>query len=91
MAVEKLSPDDLPVDEIAGEKILAKLTRAPANNASIGGLKVVTENGWFAVRPSGTENVLKVYTESFRDRAHLEKIQDEARHMIEEACRKAGA
>jgi len=91
MAVEKLSPDDLSVDEIAGEKILAKLTRAPANNASIGGLKVVTENGWFAVRPSGTENVLKVYTESFRDRAHLEKIQDDARHIIEEACRKAGA
>ncbi|MBP1720780.1 MAG: phosphoglucomutase, alpha-D-glucose phosphate-specific, partial [Deltaproteobacteria bacterium] len=83
MAVEKLSPDDLSVDEIAGEKILAKLTRAPANNASIGGLKVVTENGWFAVRPSGTENVLKVYTESFRDRAHLEKIQDDARHIIE--------
>jgi phosphoglucomutase len=91
MAVEKLSPDDLSVNEIAGEKILARLTRAPANNASIGGLKVVTENGWFAVRPSGTENVLKVYTESFRGRAHLEKIQDEARHVIEEACRKAGA
>ncbi len=89
MAVEKLSPDDLSVDEIAGEEILARLTRAPANNASIGGLKVVTENGWFAVRPSGTENVLKVYTESFRDRAHLEKIQDDARHIIEEACRKA--
>ncbi len=90
-AVEKLSPDDLSVDEIAGEKILAKLTRAPANNASIGGLKVVTENGWFAVRPSGTENVLKVYAESFRGRAHLEKIQDEARRVIEEACGKPGA
>jgi phosphoglucomutase len=90
MAVEKLSPDDIAVDEVAGEKILARLTRAPANNASIGGLKVVTENGWFAVRPSGTENVLKVYTESFRGRAHLERIQDEARHMIEEAYRKAG-
>jgi phosphoglucomutase len=91
MAVEKLSPDDVAVDEIAGEKIIARLTRAPANNAPIGGLKIVTENGWFAVRPSGTEDVLKVYTESFRDRAHLEKIQYEARHMIEEACRKAGA
>ena len=91
MVVEKLSPDDIAVNEIAGEKILARLTRAPANNAPIGGLKVVTENGWFALRPSGTEDVLKVYTESFRDRAHLEKIQAEARHLIEEACRKAGA
>jgi phosphoglucomutase len=89
-AVGKLSPDDLSVNEIAGEKILARLTSAPANNASIGGLKVVTENGWFAVRPSGTENVLKVYAESFRGRAHLERIQDEARRVIEEACRKSG-
>ncbi|MCX5833756.1 MAG: phosphoglucomutase (alpha-D-glucose-1,6-bisphosphate-dependent) [Deltaproteobacteria bacterium] len=90
MAVGKLSPDDIVMDEVAGEKIIARLTRAPANNALIGGLKVVTENGWFAVRPSGTENVIKIYTESFRDRAHLEKIQGEVLHIIEEACRKAG-
>jgi phosphoglucomutase len=89
-AVERLSPDDITIREVAGEPILARLTKAPANDASIGGLKVVTENGWFALRPSGTENVLKVYTESFRDRSHLERIQAEARHIIEDAYRKAG-
>jgi phosphoglucomutase len=89
-AVETLSPDDIAVREIAGEPILARLTKAPANDASIGGLKVVTENGWIALRPSGTENILKVYTESFRDRGHLERIQAEARHIIEDAYRKAG-
>jgi len=89
-AVEKLAPGDIRTREVAGEPILARMTKAPANDAPIGGLKVVTENGWFALRPSGTENVLKVYTESFRDRGHLERIQAEARHVIEEACRKAG-
>lgn len=89
-AVEKLAPGDIRTGEVAGEPILARMTKAPANDAPIGGLKVVTENGWFALRPSGTENVLKVYTESFRDRGHLERIQAEARHVIEEACRKAG-
>jgi phosphoglucomutase len=89
-AIETLSPDDITIREVAGEPILARLTKAPANDASIGGLKVVTENGWFALRPSGTENVLKVYTESFRDRSHLERIQAEARHIIEDAYRKAG-
>jgi phosphoglucomutase len=89
-AVERLSPDDIPIREVAGEPILARLTKAPANDASIGGLKVVTENGWFALRPSGTENVLKLYTESFRDRGHLERIQAEAQHKIEDAYRKTG-
>ncbi len=89
-ALEKLAPGDVTVREIAGERIVAVLTKAPANDAPIGGLKVVTESGWFAVRPSGTEDVLKVYAESFRDRDHLERIKAEARHMIEETCRKAG-
>ena len=88
--IGKLSPGQVEAGEIAGEPILAKLTRAPGNDEPIGGLKVVTENGWFAARPSGTENVLKIYTESFKDRDHLEKIQREARRLIEETFAKAG-
>ena len=61
---------------------MAKLTRAPGNGASIGGLKVTTANGWFAARPSGTENVYKLYAESFRDGEHLARIVDEARDMV---------
>jgi len=90
-ALEKLTPGDVAAREVAGERIVAVLTRAPGNDAAIGGLKIVTESGWFAIRPSGTEDVLKLYAESFRDRDHLERIQAEARHVIEEACRKAGA
>jgi len=67
---------------LAGEPILAKLTRAPGNNASIGGLKVVSRNGWFAARPSGTENIYKLYAESFRSPAHLEDIVAEARQIV---------
>ena len=75
---------------MAGEKIIARLTHAPGNNAAIGGLKVVTENGWFAARPSGTEQIYKVYAESFKDRAHLEQIQTEAQDIVQAAFKAAG-
>jgi phosphoglucomutase len=81
----KLSPDQVPASELAGEKILAALTTAPGNGAPIGGLKVVTESGWFAARPSGTEDVYKLYAESFRGPEHLAAIQDEARKIVAEA------
>jgi len=69
---------------MAGEKITAKLTNAPGHNA-IGGLKVVAENGWFAARPSGTENLYKIYAESFKDEAHLQSIVDEAQQIVRNA------
>lgn len=73
-----LSPDQVKADQLAGEPILKKLTRAPGNDAPIGGLKVETENGWFAARPSGTEDIYKIYTESFKGKDHLKQIQEEA-------------
>ena len=78
----KLSPEQVKAETLAGEKIIAKLTRAPGNNAEIGGLKVVTENGWFAARPSGTEDVYKIYAESFKGEAHLKQIQEEAQAIV---------
>jgi phosphoglucomutase len=78
----KLSPEQVTATELAGEAITARLTRAPGNNAAIGGLKVVTENGWFAARPSGTEDIYKIYAESFRGREHLKQIQQEAREIV---------
>lgn len=81
-ALQKLSPDDVKADTLAGEKIIARLTRAPGNDAPIGGLKVVTKNGWFAARPSGTEDVYKIYAESFLGEEHLRRIQEEARQII---------
>ncbi len=78
----KLSPDQVPASELAGEKIQAALTTAPGNGAPIGGLKVVTDSGWFAARPSGTEDVYKLYAESFRGEEHLAAIQQEARSII---------
>jgi len=80
--LKKLSAEMITAGELAGEPILAKHTRAPGNQAPLGGLKVVTENGWFAARPSGTEDVYKIYAESFRSRAHLEQIQKEAREIV---------
>ena len=68
-----------------GEPIIAKLTRAPGNNAPIGGLKVVTASGWFAARPSGTENIYKIYAESFKDQAHLNAILTEAEGIVNNA------
>jgi phosphoglucomutase len=84
-ALSQLSPEQVPASELAGEKILAALTAAPGNGAPIGGLKVVTESGWFAARPSGTEDVYKLYAESFRGPDHLAAIQAEARAIIAKA------
>lgn len=81
----KLAPSDVKDATLAGEPISAKLTRAPGNDAPIGGLKVATANGWFAARPSGTENIYKIYAESFRDEAHLATIVDEAREIVNRA------
>ena len=81
----KLSATAVVASELAGEPIIAKLTNAPGNNAAIGGLKVVTENGWFAARPSGTENIYKIYAESFKDEAHLEAIVAEAQRIVDRA------
>ena len=78
----QLSPDQIDAKELAGETIRAILTHAPGNGEAIGGLKVVTDNGWFAVRPSGTEDVYKLYAESFRDREHLARVQEEAQALV---------
>ena len=86
----KLTPDMIKAKELAGESIISKLTHAPGNNAAIGGLKVVTENGWFAARPSGTEDIYKIYAESFRGMEHLRKIQDEAQSMVTAVFKTAG-
>jgi phosphoglucomutase len=83
--LEKLSPEAVRESKLGGETITAKLTRAPGNNAPIGGLKVVAANGWFAARPSGTENIYKVYAESFRDEAHLQAIVREAQQIVANA------
>ncbi len=89
-ALKALSPEAVEARELAGEPIVAKLTRAPGNDAPIGGLKVVTENGWFAARPSGTEDIYKVYTESFNGTEHLKRLQKEALDIVKEAFRSAG-
>ncbi|HYW40121.1 MAG TPA: phosphoglucomutase (alpha-D-glucose-1,6-bisphosphate-dependent) [Terriglobales bacterium] len=83
--LEKLSPDDVKESSLAGEAITAKLTRAPGNDAPIGGLKVVADRSWFAARPSGTENIYKIYAESFEDAAHLDAIVDEAQQIVNNA------
>jgi phosphoglucomutase len=77
-----LAPDDVAATELAGEPITAKLTAAPGNGAAIGGLKVTTESAWFAARPSGTEDVYKIYAESFRGPEHLAQVQAEARDVV---------
>ena len=88
--LKNLAPDDVKVDTLAGEKIIARLTKAPGNGEPIGGLKVVTENGWFAARPSGTEDVYKIYAESFVDETHLERIFAEAQEIVSAAFQAAG-
>mgnify|MGYP000417309005 FL=1 len=88
--LSKLSPDLVEATSLAGEPILAKLTKALGNNAAIGGLKVVTENGWFAARPSGTESIYKIYMESFKGEEHLDLIQKEAQQIVSAALAKAG-
>jgi len=83
--LKNLSPEMVKADTLAGEAITAKLTHAPGNGAAIGGLKITTENGWFAARPSGTEDIYKIYAESFKDQAHLDAILKEAQAIVSDA------
>jgi phosphoglucomutase len=85
--LSNLSAEQVKAQELAGEQITAKLTHAPFNHAPIGGLKIVTANGWFAARPSGTENVYKIYAESFVSEEHLRKIQKEAQSIVNAAIK----
>ena len=87
--LKKLSSEDVTARELAGEEIVAKLTHAPGNGAAIGGLKVVTENGWFAARPSGTEEIYKIYAESFLGQDHLRRIQEEAQSIVSDVFARA--
>ncbi|MEV0155911.1 phosphoglucomutase (alpha-D-glucose-1,6-bisphosphate-dependent) [Micromonospora sp. NPDC050686] len=88
-ALGKLSPEQVTAAELAGERIIATLTEAPGNGAKIGGLKVTTESGWFAARPSGTEDVYKIYAESFQGPEHLARIQEEAKALVDGVLAKA--
>lgn len=88
--LSNLDPDMVEASTLAGEPITAKLTHAPGNGAAIGGLKVMTENGWFAARPSGTEAIYKIYAESFKGEAHLKQIQIEAQEIVAAAFKAAG-
>lgn len=83
--LSKLSPDQVKSTQLAGEKIEAVMDRAPGNGASIGGIKVASANGWFAARPSGTEDIYKIYAESFKDEAHLQRLLEEAQAMVDAA------
>ncbi len=89
--LQGLSPDAVRESDLAGEPIMAKLTRAPGNNAPIGGLKVVAKSGWFAARPSGTENIYKIYAESFKSEQHLNSIVAEAQEIVNNALRSSAA
>jgi phosphoglucomutase len=89
-AIKKLSPETLAVKELAGEPVTATFTRAPGNNADIGGLKVVAANGWFAARPSGTEDINKIYMESFFGDDHLRLIEKEAMAIVNDAYATVG-
>ena len=88
--LQKLTPDAVRESDLAGEPISAKLTKAPGNDAPIGGLKVVAQSGWFAARPSGTENIYKIYAESFKSQAHLNAIVSEAQQMVNSALASPG-
>ncbi|MDH3444089.1 MAG: phosphoglucomutase, alpha-D-glucose phosphate-specific, partial [Deltaproteobacteria bacterium] len=89
-ALKALRPEALAATELAGEAITAKLTRAPGNGADIGGLKVAASSGWFAVRPSGTEDLCKIYAESLRSEEHLEIIQDQALNIVQSVFAASG-
>ena len=89
--LEKLSPQQVRLTDLAGEKIQTILTRAPGNGAPIGGLKVIAESGWFAARPSGTENIYKIYAESFRGADHLRRILEEAQTIVSDALAAGGS
>jgi phosphoglucomutase len=82
MQLKALTPERIGMAELAGETVRATITAAPGNGAAIGGVKVVADHGWFAARPSGTEDILKIYAESFRSEAHLREIQQAARHAL---------
>jgi phosphoglucomutase len=84
-ALKALGPEQLDIRQLAGEPVSAIRTRAPGNDQSFGGIKVETESGWFAARPSGTEDVYKIYAESFRDQNHLKAIQQDAQRAIAKA------
>jgi len=88
-ALSKLSPEQVSASTLAGDPITARLTTAPGNGASIGGLKVITDNGWFAARPSGTEEAYKIYCESFLGDDHLRKIEKEAVEIVSEVLNNA--
>jgi phosphoglucomutase len=88
--LQKLSPEAVKASTLAGEPITARLTRAPGNNAPIGGLKVVAASGWFAARPSGTEHIYKIYAESFKDEKHLDAIVCEAQEIVNNALQSSG-
>jgi phosphoglucomutase len=89
-ALGRLTAADVVITELAGDAVKAVLTAAPGDGQSIGGIKVVTDNGWFAARPSGTEAVYKLYTESFRGPDHLRRIQEEAQAVVSKALGRAG-
>ncbi len=89
-ALKELSPEMIAAKDLAGEPIISKINRAPGNNAPIGGIKVVSENGWFAARPSGTEDIYKIYAESFKSKGHLRNIQKQAQEMVNDAFKSAG-
>ena len=89
--LKKLAPDQVKSKELAGEKITQVLSNAPGNNAPIDGLKVLTEHGWFAARPSGTEEIYKIYAESFLGKEHLSRLIDEAQKLVSDCFAAAGA
>ncbi len=88
--LSRLSPEQVRAEFLAGDPITARLTKAPSNNADIGGLKICSPNGWFAARPSGTEDVYKIYAESFKGPEHLKRVQEEAQIIVSEAFKQAG-
>jgi phosphoglucomutase len=90
-ALAKLSPADVRITEVAGEKVLRILTTAPGNGSPIGGIKVIAEHGWFAARPSGTEDIYKIYAESFRGKEHLQQIQAEAQTIVTDTLARSAA
>jgi hypothetical protein len=85
--LSKLAPEDVTASSLAGDAIVDKMTKAPGNQAAIGGLKVTTDSGWFAARPSGTENVYKIYAESFKNEEHLQRIFKEAEEIVSETLK----
>jgi phosphoglucomutase len=89
--LQKLSPDNIRASDLAGEPIQTILTKAPGDGNAIGGVKVIAEGGWFAARPSGTEEIYKIYAESFRGREHLQRIEEEAQAIVGQAFKERSA